>query len=121
MFSREPGLDELSDELPLPLSGEPEVLTDCTTPWALVTVVVIVPSALVTEVVVVALELDAPPEPPAPPAPLLEPEPPVAGVEVMPERGDAAPLLKPLIAPTSLMATLLTGCVESPPRSLTKP
>jgi len=48
------------------LLGVPLVLTDCTAPWALVTVVVTVPLALLTEVVVVLLLLEPPPPPPPP-------------------------------------------------------
>ncbi len=59
------------------LLGVPLVLTDCTAPWALVTVVVTVPLALLTEVVVVLLLL----EPPPPPPPLALAAPPVDDVD----------------------------------------
>jgi hypothetical protein len=112
-----PGLDWLSDDPEL-LSGVPSVLTDCTTPWALVTVVVIVPSGLVTDVVVVALEeLLAPPPPPPPPAPLAALAPGVAfalplaiallaGAAV--EIGEGW-VIAPLIALMALMVVLLTS------------
>jgi hypothetical protein len=103
-----PGLELLSEESES-LSGVPVVLTDCTTPWALVTVVVIVPSELVTDVEVVALEELLAPPPPPPPAPLAAPAPPagtVGAVGVAAEIGEAPPPA-PLMAGIALMTLLL--------------
>jgi hypothetical protein len=120
-LSREPGLELLSEDAVL-LSGVPEVVTDCTWPWALTTVVVTVPSGLVTEVVVLALEALL--DPPPPPAPLAAPAPPLAGAAGAVAETDETPPLMAEIASMPLKTLLLTELSprrQNPPGTLTKP
>jgi hypothetical protein len=99
MLNSEPWLDFAPEaDGWLVVSGVPVVVTDWTTPWAFVTVVVMVPSELVTDDVVVPVE----------PPPELEPDPLGAGEGDAVETGvGLAPT--PPIALTPLMTTPLVG------------
>jgi hypothetical protein len=103
VFSKEPALDWAPDALALALVGSPVVVTDWTTPWALVTVVVTVPLGLSTVVVVVALDEPEPPPPPALGADAAVPVVPTSGAD------DAPPT--PLIA---LMPLILEPFSKAP-------
>jgi hypothetical protein len=96
--------------------GDPVVETDCTTPWALVTVVVTVPFGFVTTVVVVAPldDPDPPPEDGLEADPALEEDPAAAGWGV---GGVAAPVQPIALTPLIVISPSRTGPPLYCPRS----